>query len=230
MSFNGIKAMVCAALVGAAASAASAATITDGSLLPSGRMLDLSGATACAATGSLSTNVGTFQSSGKAGSGAASCGDTTTAQVKKPATPHPYGRFDPDGIGWVDSNDLPEMVWTVDIGRKIRGLSFRLTDAHDQEDSFFKIKLGCDCATWEIAEREDNGSSHLIKILFDTPKDRAEVKFLTRHNDGYGLSQITVAPVPVPAGLVLAGTGVAALAAAGRRRRKSRSDADRKAD
>lgn len=225
MSFNGIRAVVCATLVGAWASTSMAATITEGSLLPAGRALDLVNATACAATGSLSSNVGSFHSSGDAGSGGASCGDKTTAQVKKPATPHPYGRFDPDGIGWVDSNDLTRMVWKVDIGQKIRGVSFRLTDAHDQENSHFKIRVAGTTATWKIAEREENGTSHLIKILFDEPIDEAKIKFVTRHNDGYGLTQVSVAPVPVPAGLVLAGTGVAALVAVGRRKRKSKADA-----
>ncbi len=226
MSFNGIRSIACAALLGVWAGASAAATITDGSLLPSGRALDLTGASACGASGSvMSTNVGTFRSSGAAGSGAASCGVKTTAQVKTPATPHPYGRFDPDGIGWIDSNDLPEMVWKVDIGRPVRGVSFQLTDAHDQANSHFRIRSAG--AVWRIADREENGTSHLITILFDEPTDNPRIRFLTRHNDGYGITQVSVAPVPLPAGLLLAGTGVAALTAIGRRRRKPQAPAGR---
>jgi len=192
--------------------AAQAATISTGSLAAGGIALDVSGVEPCSATGSLSTNVGEFSRiSGPDGSGTASCGDRSSPQVKSPLTPHPYGRFNPDGGAWVDSNDVRSMLWSVDVGRAVRSVSFALTDAHDQPRSHFRIEA--EGATWRIEEREANGTLHLVKILFDVPTANPEVRFFTRLNDGYGLAQVSVQPVPVPpaALLLLSGVGVFAV-------------------
>jgi len=190
---------------------AEAATITSGSLLGRGITLELGGITPCGAVGSLSTNVGVFSGTGPPGSGTASCGDRTTPQVKTPTTPHPDGRYDPDTGPWVDSNDLERVIWDLDIDGPVKGLSFALTDAHDQPDSRFEIRVGD--TSWEIPEREPNGTLHLITVLFDEPTDAGKIRFLTEHNDGWGISEATVQPVPLPPGLLLALSGIGLIAA-----------------
>jgi hypothetical protein len=199
--------------------AAQAATITPGSLLDNGIALDLSTASPCGANGGLSTNVGSFSGYGDNGSGKAACGDKSTTQVKDGATPFPYGRYDPNGGAWIDSNDLSHVAWNVDIGKKLKGVSFALTDAHDQKNSWFRLKV--DGATWSIKDREANGTLHLITILFDQPVDTARIRFSTRLNDGWGISQVTAAPVPVPPAMLLAASGIGVMALVRRRRKKA---------
>jgi hypothetical protein len=202
--------------LGAAAPAA-AATFIEETRPAGGLAIDLRGFAPCGAGGALETNLGRFSGSGPAGSGGAACGDTRHVQVKSPRTPDAYGRFDPDGGRWIDSNDLERVVWEVDVGRPVRWVAFALTDAHDQPDSHFSITA--QGTTWSIAEREPNATLHLIRILFDAPVETAEVVFETRHNDGFGIVAATAAPVPLPPALLLAASGVAALGVLRRRRR-----------
>ncbi len=204
-------------IVGATAPPAGAATFATG-LAGYGTKLDVASMSACGASGGLSTNVGSFSASGPAGSGEASCGDHSSAQVKKPTTPHPFGRFDREGLGWLDSNDLTHVDWTVDIGAQVRSVSFLLTDAHDQPNSHFRIDA--EGSSWALAQRQANGGMHHLTILFDTPTLAPVISFHSGHNDGWGISEVTVQPVPVPGALVAALTGVGLLGAAGLRRRR----------
>lgn len=206
------------ALLGAAALApAQAATITAGSDRPGGGVgVDLSGYTPCGVRGDISAGVGTFSGSGPAGSGAAACGDTTTVQVKDEASPNPYGRFNPQGGSWLESNDLKNVQWNLDVDTPVRRVTFALTDARDQRRSHFEIAAGGD--TWTIDERQENGALQWITILFDEPVDEARIRFSTRHNDGFGISDVKVSPVPVPPALLLMASGLALLAAVHRPR------------
>jgi hypothetical protein len=214
-------AMLALGVAGLPAAGADAATIASGALLDRGITLDLDGATACGASGGMSTNVGSFSAIGPAGSGQASCGDRTTSQVKTPTTPFPYGRYALDGEAWVDSNDLKRVVWRVDVDKPVRAVSFLLTDAHDQPDSYFRLKV--DEAVWRIADREENGAQHLISILFDEPTTDAKIRFQTSHNDGWGISAVTVQPVPAPPALLLAASGFGLIALVRARRRTPRA-------
>jgi hypothetical protein len=223
MSLQGTElstAVLAAVFSVALGASAQAATITSGAQSSYGFGLDLSGATPCGNSGALSTNVGSFTGAGKAGSGGAVCGDRTTEQVKTEASKRLFGRYSPTGESWIDSNDLKHVTWDVDIKRPFSAVSFALVDAHDQADSHFSIEA--DGATWTLPERQSNGNLQWISILFDAPVDSAEIVFRTRHNDGYGVSDISVAPVPVPAAGLLALTGLMVLGAVriGRRRRR----------
>jgi len=213
-----IGGLACALVLGMSAGSAGAATFVEGSLLSGGVKLDLSGAAPCGASGGFASNVGTFSGSGPDGSGTASCGVRSSPQAKTPTTPNPYGRFDPEGIAWVDSNDLTHVAWTVDVGNAVKAVSFLLSDAHDQPNSFFR--LTAEGSVWSIAEREANGTGHLLTILFDNPVLNPVLTFETRHNDGWGVANVRVEPVPVPPALLLAATGAGLLAVAGRRRRR----------
>jgi hypothetical protein len=202
---------------GAGITAADAATITNG-VLSYGTKLDLSSATRCGNSGSLSTNLGTFSGSGPAGSGGSVCGDRGSVQVKDTSVPNLFGRRPHDGdLAWIDSNDLEHVTWDVDIGKAFRELSFVLVDPNDQKQSFFDILVNGNTA-WSLADRQADGSIHLIKIAFGAAVDRARIEFKTRHNDGYGLGGVTVAPVPLAPALIPALTAIALLAGIGYRR------------
>lgn len=212
---------VLSALLGAAVLApAQAATITSSADQPTGGVgTDLSGYKPCGVRGNISAEVGTFSGSGPAGSGSAACGDTTTVQVKNEASPDPYGRFNPEGGSWLDSNDLKNVEWNLDVDTPVKRVTFALTDARDQRRSHFEIAAGGD--TWTIDKRQENSALQWITILFNEPKEEARVHFSTRHNDGFGISNVKVSPVPVPPALLLMGSGMALLAAV--RRRRSRT-------
>ncbi len=142
--------------------------------------------------------------------------------LKDASSPGLSGRFDPFGGSWIDSQDRPTVVWTIERATPFRSVRFALTDAFDQPsepkwggDSFFSLKAGD--ATWSIAEREADGTLHWLDILLDAPTTRTELTFSTRLNDGWGVREATVAPVALPAtGLLLLGA-LAALAGVRRR-------------
>lgn len=154
-----------------------------------------------------------------------------------PTAPDAFGRADPFGGSWIDSQDLSEVVWSFDPGYAFTALTFALFDAYDQlpsrrwplGESFFRLSV--DDATWSIPSREENGTLHWLTVAFDAPVAVADIRFSTRLNDGWGVSlsgATTVPPpppppppatVPLPATAPLIAAALAGLAALGLRRR-----------
>jgi hypothetical protein len=163
----------------------------------------------------LDTNV--FVGEGPCGFGASVVGDGCTVVFKDQNSPSPFGRFDPFGETWVDSQDREKVVFTVARATPFSAISFALTDAFDQLPSaslgasFFSLTVGD--AIWSIPEREENGTLHWLEVVFDAPTMLAFLTFETRLNDGWGVSQARIAPAPPPpppvplpgAGLLLLG-------------------------
>jgi hypothetical protein len=212
---RGIATSVLLAMGAFAFSGAEAATISTGGL-SSGIGIDLSSHARCGNGGVLSTNVGTFSTGNGPGSGHSTCGNKGQVQVKDASSASPFGRYNPDGAAWLDSNDNPTVEWNVNIGQAFNAVSFGLTDANDQKNSFFHLAVNG--ATWEIATREANGSLHWLTILFDQAVTDAVITFSTALNDGFGIHKATVAPVPLPAAGWMLVSGLAGLAGLGWRR------------
>lgn len=199
-----------AAIIAATTAAAQAVTINGDSSRPAEGV-------------SLALDPGVFVASGGPGSGSSVIGDPTDVSTKDEESPRPFGRFDPLGGYWVDSNDNPEVVWNLSYDKPIKSVGFALTDAFDQKrsselgKSFFDLSVGD--ATWSIDAKEDNGTLHWIEVLFDQPTDTAQLTFQTRLNDGWGVSEAIVAPVPLPPALLLFVSGFGLIALVRKRRR-----------
>lgn len=214
---RGVVAAVLLAAGAASSSWAEAATITSGSLT-SGVGIDLASHARCGNGGGLSTNVGTFSASNGPGSGGSACGSRGHVQVKDESSANPFGRYNPNGGAWIDSNDNGVVSWNVNIGTAFNAVSFALVDAFDQKNSFFDLAVNG--STWKIDPREADGNHHWLTVLFDDAVTDATITFSTRINDGFGIAAATVAPVPLPAAGWMLVSGLAALA--GLRWRRSR--------
>ena len=153
-----------------------------------------------------------FVGEGPCGFGGSVIGDGCSVVTKDKNSPNLFGRFDPFGETWIDSQDREKIVFTVARATPFIGISFALTDAFDQLPtaslgaSFFRLTVGD--AVWSIAEREEDGTLHWLEVVFDAPTSVAFLTFETRINDGWGVSQARLIPAPVPlpgAGLLLLG-------------------------
>jgi hypothetical protein len=165
----------------------------------------------------LALSTADFVGSGPCGSGKSVINDGCSVVKKDASSPRPFGRFDPLGGAWVDSQDRNHIVWTVNQDTAFTSLNFALTDAFDQKrddryggKSYFSLSVGN--ATWTIDKREKNGTLHWLTVLFDAPVNSASLTFETRLNDGWGVSEASVAPIPLPptALLLLGGVGLMA--------------------
>jgi hypothetical protein len=164
-----------------------------------------------------------FAGFGPCGSGRSLINDGCSVAVKDGESPRPYGRFDPFGGPWIDSQDRPRIVWTVERDAPFTTIRFALTDAFDQPrddrfggESHFSLSAGD--AIWRIASREANGTLHWLEVVFDEPTTRAKLTFRTRLNDGWGVRAAGVAPVPLPASALMLLGGAGLLAALRRSR------------
>lgn len=129
------------------------------------------------------------------------------------------------GKNWLDSNDLKQMVWTIDADSgfgKFDRLSYFLTDVGDIRGTDFTVTVsaGGTEATTHIT-RQANGTINLVRILLDGFVDKATVTMTSNVNDGFGIDDLTVAqvaPIPLPATGLLLCAGIGGLIAAGRMR------------
>jgi hypothetical protein len=163
-----------------------------------------------------------FVGSGPCGSGGSVVNDGCSVVLKDADSPRTSGRFDPFGGAWIDSQDRPEIAWTVRRDQPFSSVRFALTDAFDQApaprfggESYFSLSAGD--ATWSIASREPDGTLHWLEVLLDAPATSVELTFRTRLNDGWGVRQANLAPVPLPATGLLLFVGAAALVGLRRR-------------
>lgn len=166
---------------------------------------------------------GDFTGRGPCGSGQSVINDGCSVVIKDETSPRPYGRFDPLGVEWIDSQDRRRIAWTPALPEPITSLTFALTDAFDQPHdarygggSFFRLRV--DDALWEIPAREANGTLHWLTVAFDRPTIDPSLRFITRLNDGWGVSSATATPVPIPAALPLLIGGLGLLAWRARRK------------
>lgn len=175
--------------------------------------------------------VGDFERVGNCGGGGSVVNDGCSVVVKTdPNAPDAYGRFDPLGDYWIDSQDINELKWTVQSATGFTGLTFALTDAHDQQDSHFIMSFddgGSWTSIWDIATQKSNANLYWLSV--DFAQSLTEVAFLfstkvTPGFDGFGISSLRLtenpAPVPVPPAALLLFSGTMLMA--GLRRRKAR--------
>lgn len=188
-------------------------------------LLMASGAHAATITEAAGPAVGTpmalspsaFTGSGPCGSGLSVIGDGCSVVLKDdPNASHAYGRFAPLGGSWIDSQDLSHVTWNVASDVAFTSLTFALTDAFDQGTAKAfgpgHFNLTVDGTMWEIAARQPNANLYWLEVLFGAPTTYAELVFRTRSNDGWGVSQASLAQVPLPASLALMLGGIAAFA------------------
>ncbi len=149
-----------------------------------------------------------------------------------------YGRYNPlnSTSGFIDSQDLPQIAWTISADTAFTRLTFAVIDAFDQAyedglgDSFFQLTAAgaeaADAAGWMLDHRQANGNLHWITVEFAQATQTATVDFFTRQNDGFAIAAVRldadVAAVPLPAtsGLLVAGLGSLATLRSRRRRRQ----------
>lgn len=165
----------------------------------------------------------------KCGAGKSVINDGCSVVIKDdPDAKHAYGRRDPLGNYWIDTQDIAELEWSVTAPTAFTSLTFALTDVYDQPDSFFRLSYldsGSWTGIWDIAERQENGTLYWLTVNFDQAVTSAKFLFSTKNGnvyddyDGFGISSVSVAPVPLPpAALLLLGGG--AMLAGLKRRRK----------
>jgi hypothetical protein len=126
-----------------------------------------------------------------------------------------------DNSNWLDSNDSPEMKFTLTAG--FRAVGFYLTDPNDAGGRM--TITGTDGTTASFAFGDiftgplDSGFVSYVTIV--DPTGIQDITFLSgASGDGYGIDTVTVGnPVPEPGTLLLVGGGVVALALRGRRKR-----------
>ena len=165
------------------------------------------------------------------------------------------GRYDitgPDGKYYLDSNDVPEMVWDVgdsstdsstesqfSIPESSNALGFYLMDPADNGASFQISTYNPDTAsgntsTFDIGKPEElkidpdqpDGQLFYVSVISTTdPITNAALLFENTDeetNDGFGIDNATVG-VPAPGMLAMLGGGLMAIGLVGRGRKNQRS-------
>lgn len=183
--------------------------------------------------GGLGTAVGRLTRGAGASDGTGIC-DDDDANCTSPgildAAGSPFnGRFNTtaSGANWLDSNDVTELVWDVDVPTLPRfdRLAFLMTDMGDVGGTL-TVTFASGATDSVAIAAQANGSINLISADFTPDVVSATVTFAnTSTNDGFGIDDLTVVAVPAPATLGLFGLGLLALGAAAQvsaRTRKSR--------
>jgi hypothetical protein len=175
----------------------------------------------------LSTPVGSFDQISMGSTGGA-CDDVRNCvglAILDNLTSPFEGRFaappGADNSNWLDSNDSPEMKFTLTAG--FRAVGFYLTDPNDAGGQM--TITGTDGTTASFAFGDiftgplDSGYVSYLTIV--DPTGIQDITFLSgAPGDGYGIDTVTIGnPVPEPGTLLLVGGGVVALALRGRRKR-----------
>ncbi len=169
----------------------------------------------------ISLDAGDFTRLGQCGTGGSVIGDGCSVVDKdNPNLPTAYGRFSPFDLDWIDSQDIDDLVWTVNSAVPFTSLTFFLVDAHDQASSYFEM-IYEGAKIWEIPLRLPNSNFFWLMVTFDGPVTTADLRFRTRLNDGYGIVAPRVQPVPLPPAALLLLTGAALIAGLRRRRRET---------
>jgi hypothetical protein len=176
--------------------------------------------------------VGDFERVGNCGGGASVINGGCSVVVKDdPKALHAYGRFDPLGDYWIDSQDINEMKWTVTSPQAFTSMTFALTDAHDQLNSFFTMAMqdgGSLTQIWSIPAKKDNANLYWLSVDFGEARKKAVFQFSTKvlpGFDGYGISSLSVqspAPVPAPPAAILLGSAAMLMASLRRRKKQVR--------
>jgi hypothetical protein len=155
--------------------------------------------TALTAGRAIALDVADFTSFGPAGRGGSVVNDGRSVAMLDATTSRPYGRSAATpGGSWIDSQDLSHVRWAVDFdGERVTSMTFRVSDAHDQPASFFRMAVGD--GRWETEGRQANAAFKWFTVAFDRAVTRATLVFRTTERasgDGYGLSDARYCPVP----------------------------------
>ena len=176
-------------------------------------------------------SVNDFQRMGHCGGGRSVVHDGCSTVVKDdPLAPHAWGRFDPLGQFWIDSQDIDLLKWTVASPVAFTSMTFAMTDAHDQPRSHFAMsynEAGTWTPLWDIPSQLPNANLFWLRVDFDQQVRLAEFLFSTKEGpdgyDGYGISQLRLsqvpAPIPAPPAAVLLLSGTVLIASLRRRRK-----------
>jgi hypothetical protein len=183
------------------------------------------------ASGTISTGVGTFTGYGTAISNGGSQVEPKNQIVVRNSTPNPFGRFNvtPKGTNWLDSNDRAGIQWDVpglaDVPM-IKRIAFLLTDVDDVDSFDFILKAidtGADDLTDAFIQLNnnglDNGTLHLVTMLFSDPVKDLRIVMKNGVGDGFGIDGVRMSVVPLPASALLLLGALGGLAAVRRRKK-----------
>lgn len=130
---------------------------------------------------------------GPCGTGRSVTGNGCQTVIKSdPNAPHAFGRSNPKGGSWADSQDGTKFKWKVSSPKKFDTMSFALTDAFDQKKhkdfgkSYFEMRSKG--ASWKIDSRQKNGTTNWITVKLRKAVNTLSMTFSTRQNDGFGVS------------------------------------------
>jgi hypothetical protein len=188
-------------------------------------------------TNTLPTKVGTFEGFGTGDTSGSCILDCDEIQVLSSGNTPFNGRVDTtngeDDGQWLDSNDLPKVVWTFDVTDnssvsdadfgfdKFTDLAFFMTDVSDV-GATLTVTFNDGSIASDTISGQGNGTINFVTAAFAGAATSATVTFENTagdiFGDGFGIDDATIA-VPLPATVGLFGIGLLGLGLlAGRRR------------